>query len=266
MKEMLDELKNVKVLVAGDAIVDVYHFGKVERISPEAPVPIFVPDIKHIESRRGGADNVLHQLEALGCQVDDHISKFPSVKHRYMVGHHQVFRVDYDADAFGESYQGDLEGVHCVVLSDYAKGFLTHRVCQGLIKKANQARIPVIVDPKGIEWSKYEGATVICPNEKEWKAVEFLEPVGTHIVVKYGEKGLGVRRAGQGATTLVPAKARQVYDVTGAGDTVVAVLAAFIGAGAKLEEAAEYANTAAGYVVGQLGTTVCTLEKLRELL
>ena len=266
MKEILDKLSDVRVLVCGDAILDVYHFGRVDRISPEAPVPIFVEDLKKIETRRGGADNVAHQLEALGCQVSEHLSKFPSVKHRYMVGHHQVFRIDYDSDAFGESYTSSLEGLDCIVLSDYNKGFLTSRVCQGLLAEAWKLEIPVIVDPKGTDWTKYQGADIICPNEKEWAAVQFIEPPNADLVIKYGEKGLGIRRFGETTTRLMPARAKTVFDVTGAGDVVVAVLAAAIGTGASLEDAATLANLAAGHVVGQLGTAVCSSATLARLV
>jgi D-beta-D-heptose 7-phosphate kinase/D-beta-D-heptose 1-phosphate adenosyltransferase len=264
--EILEKLKGLKVLVVGDCILDVYHFGRVDRLSPEAPVPIFIEDLKKIEARRGGADNVAHQLEVLGCEVETHITKFPSVKHRYMVGHHQLLRVDYDSDSWGDPFKESLEGYSAVVLSDYNKGFLTYTLCQQIIKEARKYKIPVVVDPKGTEWSKYGGASIICPNEKEWKAVELLEPEGMDIVAKYGEIGLTVKFSGANFTKLIPAQAKQVFDVTGAGDTVVAVVAACVGAGASLEDAAYIANAAAGWTVGELGTKVCPLDKLKELL
>lgn len=272
----LDDLQNVKALVLGDAIIDVYHFGRVDRISPEAPVPIFVPDTKNIQSRRGGADNVAHQLEALHCHTFKHLSKNPSVKHRYMVGTHQVFRVDYDSEAFGEVYKKDIawfdpdmgqaDKLDVIILSDYNKNFLTPRVCQDIILRARDANIPVVVDPKGTDWRKYEGASILCPNEKEWKQVGEIIPPGADLVVKRGEKGLQIRYNGHADVVDIPTRARQIFDVTGAGDTVVAVLSACIGAKASLEDAAYIANAAAGYVVGELGTSICPLETLKELV
>jgi D-beta-D-heptose 7-phosphate kinase/D-beta-D-heptose 1-phosphate adenosyltransferase len=261
--ELLRKFSAVKALVVGDAIVDQYHHGRIDRISPEAPVPVFVEDETRTERRRGGADNVAHQLEALGCEVSSHFARLRSVKHRYMVGHYQVFRCD--RDSFEAGVPVPLPPRHfadVVVLSDYSKGFLSFPMCRNLIDAANELKIPVVVDPKGRNWDKYRGATVICPNSQE-----LSDAVGasfTPILEKRGSQGLRVWRGGDYED--IPATARHVYDVTGAGDTVVALVAAALGAGGSLMDGARLGVEAASYVVGEVGTTVCPKEKLRALL
>lgn len=279
--EILEKFQGLKTLVVGDAILDVYHFGRVDRISPEAPIPIFLEDLKKIETRRGGADNVAHQLEALGCNVVTHISTFPSVKHRYMVGNHQMFRTDYDAPD-GQTPGKCKESVqdqNVVIFSDYDKGFLAPPLCTDVISRANDHKIPVVIDPKGANWHKFHGADYICPNEKEWKAHRTSEFAYSgpkaKIILKRGEHGIRVYKDDYKAFdppetpwdyTDIPAKSRPVYDVTGAGDTVVAVFAACIGTGADPLDAAYIANIAAGWTVGELGTRVCPLDKLKAIL
>lgn len=269
--DTVERFSAVRALVVGDALIDHYHFGRIDRISPEAPVPIFVEDYSKAEIRRGGADNVAHQLEALGCQVCTAFALRRSIKHRYMVGHYQVFRVDKDHyETPHESFEVSLHDVDVVVLSDYAKGFLTPALCQDVIETAKAKNIPVVVDPKGTDWSKYSDATVLCPNQREFEAWNKLMPPA-QIVLKRGEHGLSVIEYCEGengyrACCDVPAQARHVYDVTGAGDVVVAVVAAALGVGCGLRDAARLATFAAGYAVGEVGTTVCPKEKLIELV
>lgn len=265
------DFSGVKILVVGDPMYDIYHFGKVDRISPEAPVPVFIEQTE--ETRDGGALNVLRQLTALGCDAigawEDYEgwgnSQAWTQKHRYMVGSHQVFRLDRDV-CFPNQIPA-LRDFHAIVISDYAKGACTPELCQEAIASG----LPVIVDPKGTDWEKYRGAAVICPNERENLDGHYFH----YVVHKLGAKGLRLVRTawfgGMVATHEYPAKARKVYDVTGAGDTVVAVIAAVIGANwswvdKPIELACELANLAAGYVVGEVGTTVCPIEKLRELV
>lgn len=266
VKHLLDTIgrwTKTRILVIGDPMVDVYHYGHVDRLSPEAPVPVFVQDRQ--ESRPGGAANVTENLQMLGVNWD---SFFPTEqwtkKHRYMVGSHQLLRVDHDRKHIPPfTHYPDLEGVDCVVLSDYDKGWLTPQLCRTIISLANEADIPVVVDPKGSNWQKYRGCTVICPN-----TVEATHPdVGLFetVLLKKGPKGLRLIVRGEKLKHF-PATAKAVFDVTGAGDTVVAVVACALAAKAPLEDAAVLANLAAGHVVGQVGTATCSVERLIDLV
>ena len=262
------DFSGLKILVVGDAIDDIYHFGRVDRMSPEAPVPVFVEE--RIERRPGGAWNVATQLAALGCQVDVSFCFDNDIteKHRYMVGSHQLLRVDFDRCCPADLPA--LEGLHAIVISDYAKGACTPEVCQEVIASG----VPVIVDPKDYLWWKYRGSRVICPNHLElldhltycdsnggtWPAW-----VADHLVVKRGAAGLSLYSEGDPRGTDYPSTARHVFDVTGAGDTVTAVIAACVAKGIALPTACKLANLAAGYVVGEVGTTVCPLDVLQGL-
>lgn len=264
--DVVQMFSTVRALVIGDAIEDDYHFGRVDRISPEAPVPIFIEE--RIETRAGGADNVAQQLEALGCRVQTVFAARFSVKHRYFAGHHQVFRRDddwfatpHDVDRACERIADRINDCDVVVLSDYAKGLLTPQLCQDVIK----VRKPVIVDPKGVDWAKYRGATVICPNEHELTTHSEDWHCGV-IVAKLGAKGLAIRTHDGIEHLRIPAVAKQVFDVTGAGDVVTALMAAGIAVNASLENAAIIANHAAGIVVGKLGTAVCSIDELMRSL
>lgn len=267
LAEILDELPQVHVLVFGDPMLDVYHFGRSERLSPEAPVPVFIEERQEI--RQGGAANVAANLAALGCMVTTAFPVKPwTEKHRYMVGHHQLFRHDKDFLADGAWVPFDLEfgQPNVIVISDYNKGSCTLKACRAIIELCAVHKIPVVVDPKGARWEKYLGASVICPNEREWLAAQINDFMDyPRVVVKEGERGLRLVEAGVG-TQYIAARARHVFDVTGAGDTVVAVVAAVLGAGGSLLAAATLANLAAGYVVGEVGTAVCPIEKLQELV
>ncbi len=261
LASIVHDYSKVRALVIGDAILDQYHFGRVDRICPEAPVPIFLEDYDRAETRRGGADNVAHQLEVLGCQVNTVFAARRSVKHRYFAGHHLVFRRDSDSTRVPtvQDYQTALrylQETDVVVLSDYAKGWLTRDMCQLVMSTG----IPVVVDPKGTDWTKYQGATVICPNTQEMVEGP-CGATGAVIVQKQGPKGLTILN-GNYAFSQIAATAQQVYDVTGAGDTVTALIAASLGVGATVHDAAVIANAAAGVVVGKLGTAVCTKEEL----
>jgi D-beta-D-heptose 7-phosphate kinase/D-beta-D-heptose 1-phosphate adenosyltransferase len=270
LADIVDRFSTVRALVIGDAIIDQYHFGRIDRISPEAPVPVFVEDLSKVDTRRGGADNVAHQLEVLGCVVSKAYALRRSVKHRYMVGHCQVFRIDLDssercdANEFKTDKRPDV-----IVLSDYAKGFLTETLCRQVIELALEERIPVVVDPKGSDWSKYRGCTVLCPNESEYHKWN-KEDQPDALLLKCGSKGMKFIDYAHGYDiddcTEIPATARHVYDVTGAGDVVVALVAAALGVGCDLRRAAHIATHAAGYVVGEVGTAVCPKETLLRLI
>jgi bifunctional ADP-heptose synthase (sugar kinase/adenylyltransferase) len=203
-----------------------------------------------IEDRPGGSRNVEAQLIAMGVQC---VNAWPHAhwyteKHRYMVGSHQMFRADVDRCV--PNRLPALEGFSAIVISDYAKGACTPEICQEAIRSG----LPVIVDPKGTDWTKYNGCTVICPNHLEVNGHEWA-----NMVVKQGAKGLWY----QGVD--YPSTAKRVYDVTGAGDCVTAVIAACVAKGINIPTACRLANLAAGYAVEHVGTTVCPIEKLREL-
>ena len=262
--DSVTEFSTVRALVIGDAIEDAYHFGRVDRLSPEAPVPIFIEE--SVEARRGGADNVAHQLEVLGCRVQTVFAGQLSVKHRYFAGHHQVFRRDQDYFATTQDVDRACrriaDRIHdhdVVVLSDYAKGLLTTNLCQAVIRYGK----PVIVDPKGSNWQKYRGATVICPNEIENELGSYADDwrCGS-IVTKLGAKGVAIRTSDGMELLRIPAIAKQVFDVTGAGDVVTALIAAGIAINLSIEDCATIANYAAGSVVGKLGTAVCSKDEL----
>lgn len=267
MKDLIDIWQGKRILVAGDPMHDCYHFGHVDRVSPEAPVPVFVED--YLETRPGGAYNVCQNLAALGCAP---VQCFPpepwTVKRRFMVGNHQLLRADYDKIHGPPPFDpATLEGIDAVVLSDYAKGWLTEEFCQTLIVEARQRSIPIVVDPKN-EWIKFVGCTVICPNKLEYerlrvadygRAIDGFE----NVLLKLGAAGL--RLHSESGYEDFPATAKHVFDVTGAGDTVVATLAAALAAGGSLQDGARLANLAAGHVVGEVGTASCSAQTLRAL-
>jgi len=298
------EWANQRLLVVGDVMLDTYIWGEVGRISPEAPVPVVrAIDRSH---RPGGAANVAMNLARLGAQTvlagftgSDENEKllaeslrangiapilvacdgFPTItKQRILGGQQQMLRLD--SERMGDRSPGDYErlvsrvldelpGCHAVVLSDYAKGTLTPEVCQAIIPAARRLDIPVLVDPKSADFSRYRGATTICPNLGELaRALQLdardLKPLldaAEALVQKLdlefltatlGDKGIALVRPGN--CFVAPAVARQVFDVSGAGDTVIAVLALCLASGLKPETAVELANVAAGIVVGKVGT------------
>ena len=293
-----------RLLVVGDLMLDKYIWGEVGRISPEAPVPVV--RAAHHSEQPGGAANVAMNLAGLGAQVTvmgfgggdadqsaletrlrDAGVKFSNVacpgspttsKLRVLTGHQQLLRMDYEAKP-GHSARaaatllGQVTGVlaesSLVVLSDYAKGVLCERVCRTIIAGAGAAHVPVVVDPKGHDFARYRGATVICPDAKELATVTggpasdlnrlltagqaMTAALGLEfMLVTLGEKGIAVLRPD--SRRHIPAAARQVYDVSGAGDTVVAVLAVALASGVTIEAAARLANVAAGIVIGKVGT------------
>jgi D-beta-D-heptose 7-phosphate kinase / D-beta-D-heptose 1-phosphate adenosyltransferase len=278
LEQCLAKMAGKRAYVVGDAIVDHYEFGEVSRICPEAPVPVFVPS--HFETRQGGAANVAANLSTLGLEVETTFAHPPwSVKRRYMAGSHLMLRVDEDHHGV---LAADLEGMretlkraHVLVLSDYQKGTLTMQWCGFLIGAARSMGIPVVVDPKGTAWDKYVGCSVICPNFAEWERFNApwhegdppTRPVFPAVLVKQGERGITILEYDEKPRHF-PARARHVFDVTGAGDTVVAAVAGTLAAGGDLDSAAQIANAAAGVVVGEIGTSTCTphqvLARLQE--
>lgn len=271
LADIVKRMTDTRILVIGDAMWDKYIFGKVEKISPEGPVPIFIP--REFDTRPGGAGNTAHQLRALvggglgGGSVDTSFPGLRSIKTRYMVGSHLMLRVD--EDQFENPAKEDVAAVvervasyDAVVLSDYAKGWAAG-MAREVIKAALAVKVPVVVDPKGSCWYKYDGAFVVCPNQEEYESWDRCRPRDFALIEKRGEHGLRLRTLN--GQRDFPAKAKHVYDVTGAGDTVVAVVAATLAAGGTIEQACELANLAAGYVVGEIGTVACPAFELLRL-
>lgn len=301
------QLAKARVLVVGDAMLDRYWYGSVDRISPEAPVPVV--KVQREEDRVGAAANVAYNAVCLGAQVsllsvvgDDEVgrklvqlveqagvkpyfgfdSQMPTtVKLRVIGRHQQLLRVDFESQPQTEllaSMLGQFEPLvdehDAVLFSDYGKGGLAHVAT--MIRLAKAAGKPVLIDPKGQDYSRYAGATVITPNRAELIAV--IGPWATE--AELSEKAQALRqhlqipnllltRSEEGMTLFdcdgqlhVPAQAREVYDVTGAGDTVIATLTTLIAAGVSMRDAIALANKAGGVVVGKLGTATLTYEEL----
>lgn len=302
------------VLVIGDLMLDRYLIGDVQRISPEAPVPVVL--LKHQNDRAGGAANVAANLANLGittriagCVGEDaeattllalinHLgikseaviqsSERPTIaKTRVMSSHQQIVRIDQESQAaLSEAENTELHilmtrAIHdqpaIVILSDYAKGVLSESTCRFIIETCHQAKIPVLVDPKGHDYNKYKGATALTPNKKETAeacGVSMNDNKALLAAAKQLKKSLGldflaVTRGEEGITLLeqdadhhIAATAKQVFDVSGAGDTVIATLAAGLIHGLSAQEALSLANTAAGIVVGKVGTVPIQLDEL----
>lgn len=296
------------VLVIGDVMLDRYLIGDVSRISPEAPVPVVL--LKKQNECAGGASNVAANLallgirtHILGCigkdtegqsltqliqasQIDTKglvtsVHRPTIAKTRILGGHQQMMRLDQESHAsFNQeesalilaAFQSALtEHPAIVILSDYAKGLLSAEVCQTVIQACRQANIPVLVDPKGHDYSKYQGATALTPNKKETAEACHTSVSDSELINKaqqlkasLGLKFLAVTRSEEGITLLdesthhLQAAAQQVFDVSGAGDTVIATLAAGLMHGLSALESIELANIAAGVVVGKVGTVPIT--------
>jgi len=309
MSANIPDFSQSRVLVAGDVMLDRYWKGATERISPEAPVPVV--HVRDIEERLGGAGNVALNVSALGgsayllgvCGIDEagkalgHLlqngrvenrlqadSAVPTcTKLRILSRHQQLIRADFESnlsvanfDGFLKEYDNLLSEVGAVVLSDYGKGTLCK--IEFLISLAKRKGRPVLVDPKGTDYERYKGVTVITPNMHEFEAVvghceteDILVERAENLRKELELEALLVTRGEAGMTLIreqmppfhLTAHARDVFDVTGAGDTVIATLAAGLAAGAGFEKAMEMANIAAGIVVGKVGTAVAGIAEIK---
>lgn len=307
----LPSFDQARVLVVGDVMLDRYWFGDVERISPEAPVPVL--KVARVEDRPGGAANVARNIAALGAQCTllsvvgndepgNSLEKLlaeqrgveallyrdatiaTTIKLRAVARQQQLLRIDFETQPSHEvlhaklaDYRTKLSEADVVVLSDYGKGGLAH--IAEMIKLAREAGKPVLVDPKGDDYARYQGATLLTPNRSEfrevagsWKSEDELSAKAQQLreqlqldalLVTRSEDGMSLYRAGQPALT-EPVHAREVFDVSGAGDTVIATLATLLAAGADLPQAMRIANRAAGIVVGKLGTAVVSRDEIIE--
>jgi D-beta-D-heptose 7-phosphate kinase/D-beta-D-heptose 1-phosphate adenosyltransferase len=301
-----------RVLVVGDLMLDRYWHGLTSRISPEAPVPVV--HVKQDEQRAGGAGNVALNIAALGAKVSllgftgedeaavtletllkksgvlclfQGIPNHPTItKLRVMSRHQQLIRLDFEdgfqdinSDTLLHQYHAELMQSQVVVLSDYGKGTLSQ--VQPFIRLAKQLKKPVLVDPKGSDFSIYQQATLITPNLSEFEAVvgrcsdqQQIVERGVNLLTQLELEALLVTRGEQGMTLLtkdqeplhLPTHAREVFDVTGAGDTVISVLAASLAAKKSLAEATQLANIGAGIVVGKMGTATVNTEELANAL
>ncbi|TCO81621.1 D-alpha,beta-D-heptose 7-phosphate 1-kinase /D-beta-D-heptose 1-phosphate adenylyltransferase [Plasticicumulans lactativorans] len=308
----LPDFTRARVLVVGDLMLDRYWSGATRRISPEAPVPVV--HVAGTEDRPGGAGNVALNLAALGAHAtvlgltgDDEAAavlrarleaagvacafevvpgRATITKLRVLSRHQQLIRLDFE-DGFpgfeparlAATFARHLDEADVVVCSDYAKGCLA--AVEPLIAAARAAGKPVLVDPKGQDFRRYRGATLITPNEAEFAAVagRWDDDAGlvararalaadcgfAQVLVTRSERGMTLVEAG-GRAQHIASKAREVFDVTGAGDTVVATLAAALAAGSPLVDAVHLANTAAGVVVGKLGTATVSVAELHAAL
>jgi len=304
----LPAFEHAKVLVIGDVMLDRYWFGDVNRISPEAPVPVL--KVSSVDERPGGAANVARNIAALGAQatllsvvgadepgaaLEKLLKAHPNlsatlhrdasistiIKLRAVARHQQLLRIDFETPPSHEVLHSVLADFHAklpaadvVVLSDYGKGGLVH--IAEMIAAARKAGKPVLVDPKGDDYQRYRGATLLTPNLSEfrevagsWRSEAELngkaEQLRTELeldalLVTRSEDGMSLYRANESLHE--PSQTREVFDVSGAGDTVIATLAVMLASGADLPAAMRIANRAAGIVVGKLGTASVSRDEI----
>ncbi len=308
----LPKFDEAKILVVGDVMLDRYWFGDVTRISPEAPVPVL--KVERVEERPGGAANVARNIAALGAHAtllsavgndeagaclekllkehhnltallhrDNTFSTI--IKLRAVARHQQLLRIDFETPPSHEVLHAALEDFRVqlpladvVILSDYGKGGLTH--IADMIRLARAAGKAVLVDPKGDDYARYRGATILTPNRSEFREVAGSWNNETELgakaeklrnelqldalLVTRSEDGMSLYRANE--VMHEPTHTREVFDVSGAGDTVIATLAVMLASGAGFPEAVRIANRAAGIVVGKLGTAVVSRDEIIQNL
>ncbi|KAF0220693.1 MAG: D-beta-D-heptose 7-phosphate kinase / D-beta-D-heptose 1-phosphate [Geobacteraceae bacterium] len=307
IESLFTRAREINALVVGDLMLDEYLWGKAERISPEAPVQVV--DVTREDLRLGGAGNVAHNLVALGCRVaicsvigadengtilshaftgrgvdvagvfEDPL-RMTSRKTRVVAANQQIVRIDRETReplraeveekvvAFVRERAQDFQ---VILVSDYLKGVLTPRVLNTVAEAGKRHGIPVVVDPKGSDYGKYRGATILTPNRKETEIAARIPITGeeglhraaevllrevdlTALLITRSEEGMSLFEA-NGRFIHIPTVAREVYDVTGAGDTVLAVMGLSLACGQGFDEAARLANVAAGIAVGKIGTS-----------
>ncbi len=315
---IIENFKKIKVLVIGDVMLDRYWWGNVSRISPEAPVPVV--NLKKTSLVVGGAANVAANIKGLGAEVfligaigcDEEAEVFikalnklnisaenllqignrpTTIKTRVVAHNQHVVRIDQEEskpietcqrEKIFENFSNIVTNVDIIVISDYAKGLLTEDLTSRLITKCKMLNKSVIVDPKGKNYKKYQGANLITPNQSEAVMASGLESeinnsvelAGEKLISKYKFDSILITRGEDGMTLFqknndsidFKASARKVYDVTGAGDTVIAALAVAYGASNDLILSSDLANSAAGLVVEEIGTTTITKQKLVNYL
>jgi D-glycero-beta-D-manno-heptose-7-phosphate kinase len=310
-RQSLPDFSRARVLVAGDVMLDRYWFGDVSRISPEAPVPVV--HVQRTEERPGGAANVARNITALGggatllavvgadeaadslerllgvekvaASLHRDASLSTTVKLRVIGQQQQLLRIDFERAPSHEvlaakldEYERLVDGADAVVLSDYGKGGLAH--VERLIDLARRHAKPVLVDPKGHDYARYRGATLLTPNRGEFREVAGrwtdeadLARRAQKLRAELDLEALIVTRSEEGMSLFTASeshheatRAREVFDVSGAGDTVIGVLALMVASGASLHAAMRVANHAAGIVVAKLGTATVSREELAASL
>lgn len=314
MKNEKRDFSNSKIFIIGDVMLDKYYFGCVERISPEAPVPIV--KIGKEESRLGGAANVANNIASLGGQPllcgaigydffgkeIEHMSKQKNIrtmflkvpcptitKARIIGGKQQIVRVDYadrtelknnDQKMLREIVRSYLPDYDVLVISDYGKGLISEEFCTYLIRYAHKIGKKIIVDPKGNNWKKYSGADIVTPNVKELSDIigysvpntdRAVEKAAREVLEANQLTSLLVTRSDKGMSLIsdippihIPTHSEEVFDVSGAGDTVVATLSLCLAAGYDMTTAMKTANIAASIVVKKIGTATLTIEELTQ--
>lgn len=314
----IEALSKQTLLVFGDMMVDKYIMGNVERISPEAPVPVLLQ--RKVDRKLGGAGNVIVNAVSLGASarvvgcvgndlegtyfretlqslgVDDrYLFTFGStiVKTRVSASNQQFLRIDEEtivspSEEIVSKITAELpevmQGISAVVISDYAKGFVSETLCQNIIAAAKARQIPVLVDPKGKSVAKYRGATAITPNTKEFLEITGLTSLPTeaqiaitgqhfckendfeYLIFTRSEKGISTISRDSGEKKDYPTVAKEVVDVTGAGDTVITTLALAMSAGFSLGQCVKMANTAASIVISRFGASQTTIQELNSAL
>jgi D-beta-D-heptose 7-phosphate kinase/D-beta-D-heptose 1-phosphate adenosyltransferase len=314
----ISKFKDRRVLVIGDLMIDEYLWGDVDRISPEAPVQIVA--VKKEESTLGGSGNVINNLAALGAGVFaagvigtgrsgnmllkrlgylgvdaggviQERERPTTRKTRIIAAHQHVLRIDRETrkeisgetlDKITHFIEKVIPEADVVIVSDYGKGLITKHLMTRIVKAAKKNRKIIIADPKGLDYSKYAGVTLITPNRKEAALASGVEITNEASLMEAGVKiigSVGIERllitCGQDGMVLfekgkkphkIRAEARQVFDVSGAGDTVIAVVGLCLASGASFKDAASVANTAAGIVVGKVGTATVSEKELTAAL
>ena len=316
LSDHLNELSNISITILGDVMLDEYHWCTVNRISPEAPVQVCKVDRTTLVP--GGAANVAFNILSLNSKPtligvigtdstgekltenlsDNNISTHgiltstekPTILKSRIIAHHQhVVRVDREdptplsqetTQKLFSKFSDSLENTKAIILSDYAKGTLSDSFLEQLIQHSKSHALPVIIDPKGDDYNRYKGASILTPNFGEFLAAinqpslseEDILPQGLHLINKLELDALVITRSEKGITIVtqnaekidIPTKARDVYDITGAGDTVLSTLTLGIAANWPLEKAVYAANYAAGNVVAKIGTATTTIDAIKE--
>jgi rfaE bifunctional protein kinase chain/domain len=314
----ISKFKNVKALVVGDLMIDEYLWGSVDRISPEAPVPVVC--VNRESQTLGGAGNVINNLVAMGADVfavgtagtgkagsmifdkleelgikTDGIISEPqrptTRKTRVIASNQQVLRIDKEikkninADTLKKLIkiiESKISGMDIVILSDYDKGLVTDALVKQTVLLAKKYNVLTIVDPKSLNFSKYENVSILTPNKKEaslaanmditsdkdlvaagWKIMKKVKL--ERLLITCGKDGMVLFEKGEEPYTIA-SKARQVFDVSGAGDTVISLIGLGLAIGASFKQSAMIANIAAGIVVAKVGTATATIEELKKAL
>lgn len=321
LADLLQEVEKQNILVVGDLMIDEYVHGTVDRISPEAPVPVV--DVREEEETLGGAGNVVKNLKTLGADASvlsvigegKHGSKIQDQLQEYDVSldnifeesdrvsskktriladsyNQQIIRVDRETredlqsstyEQLMERYEEILPTMDAIVLSDYGKGLLTPKFTRNVLKKADREDVPTVVDPKGDDYGKYSEASIITPNTDETEEVtrieieddSSLQKAGSKLLKQHSAGAILITRGSEGMALFetpglsferFEARAREVYDVTGAGDTVVSMVALGLAISEDYPTAARLANVAAGIVVGKVGTATVSVDEIRDQL